>query len=68
MFRALKEAIFKETRKILANILRFTIETGLLTTAVIVVQMVLMSILNGRQGDPANVSGARTGERWRYAL
>ncbi|KAL4267544.1 hypothetical protein AB1N83_001021 [Pleurotus pulmonarius] len=61
MFRALKEAIFRNTRRTLSKILKFTLETGLLTTAVIAVQVVLMLTLNQGQNKLSGV-------RWRYAL
>ncbi|KAF7423051.1 hypothetical protein PC9H_011215 [Pleurotus ostreatus] len=42
LYNALKEAIFRRTRRTLAHILAFTLETGLLTTLLIAVQMALM--------------------------
>ncbi|KAL4264804.1 DUF6534 domain-containing protein [Pleurotus pulmonarius] len=42
LYNALKEAVFRKTRRTLANILKFTLETGLLTTLLIAVQMALM--------------------------
>ncbi|KAF7440094.1 hypothetical protein PC9H_000438 [Pleurotus ostreatus] len=60
MFKALKEAIFRKTRQTLSNILRFTLETGLLTTAVIAVQIVFMLRVVNPTGDEP------TGLRWRY--
>ncbi|KAF4604433.1 hypothetical protein EYR38_004855 [Pleurotus pulmonarius] len=60
MYRALKEAIFRTTRQTLSKILRFTLETGLLTTTLIVTQMVLMLALNPKPG------GGLSGVMWRY--
>ncbi|KAG9227103.1 hypothetical protein CCMSSC00406_0009635 [Pleurotus cornucopiae] len=42
LYTALREAIFRRTRRTLAHILTFTLETGLLTTLLIAVQMALM--------------------------
>ncbi|KDQ25159.1 hypothetical protein PLEOSDRAFT_1106104 [Pleurotus ostreatus PC15] len=42
LYNALREAIFRRTRRTLAHILAFTLETGLLTTLLIAVQMALM--------------------------
>lgn len=42
LHNALREAIFRRTRRTLAHILTFTLETGLLTTLLIAVQMALM--------------------------
>ena len=62
MFKALKEAIFRKTRQTLSNILRFTLETGLLTTAVIAVQIVFMVRVVNPTGEE------QSGLRWRYIL
>ncbi|KAF9497578.1 hypothetical protein BDN71DRAFT_593617 [Pleurotus eryngii] len=62
MFKALKESIFKKTRQTLSNILRFTLETGLLTTAVIAVQIVFMVRVVNPTGEE------QLGLRWRYIL
>ncbi len=62
LYNALKEAVFRKTRRTLANILKFTLETGLLTTLLIAVQMALML-----QPLAAHAGGGSE-RRWRCIL
>ncbi|KAF4562699.1 hypothetical protein EYR36_004093 [Pleurotus pulmonarius] len=62
LYNALKEAVFRKTRRTLANILKFTLETGLLTTLLIAVQMALML-----QPLAAHADGGSE-RRWRCIL
>ncbi|KAF4564079.1 hypothetical protein EYR36_003330 [Pleurotus pulmonarius] len=60
LFKALKEAIFRKTRRTLSNILKFTLETGLITTVLILVQLIFMLRgINATSTNGKHVEGLR---------